>query len=89
VPGKRIAQFKVPVLEDGRRVWRDMKEFDSAAGAHAQWPAGTFANIVSLFLAQSGTRSTSVGDAEAYLLPARGLLDAAFGELRRLAGRGT
>ena len=89
VPGKRIAQFKVPMLEDGRRVWRDMKEFDSADGAHAQWPAGTFASIVNLFLSQSGIRGARVGDAEAYLLPARGLLDAAFGELRRLAARDT
>src|SRR5262245_38074969 len=26
-PGKRIARFKVPVVENGRRVWRDMAEF--------------------------------------------------------------
>jgi len=35
IPGKRIAQFKVPVSEGGRTVWRQMKEVDtSSAGAH-------------------------------------------------------
>jgi aminoglycoside 3-N-acetyltransferase len=87
VPNKRIARFTVPVLEEGRRVWREMEEFDTADGAHAQWPAGTFAKIVTLFLSQTGMPRSRVGDADTYLLPARGLLDVALAELRNLAAR--
>ena len=39
IPGKRVARYKVPVLEHGTRVWRDMEEFDTSEnGAHPNWP---------------------------------------------------
>ena len=51
-PDKRIARFQVPVLEDGRRVWRWMEEVDSSSeGAHAHWPDRFFAKIVDAHLA--------------------------------------
>jgi aminoglycoside 3-N-acetyltransferase len=43
MPGKRIARFKVPVEENGRRVWREMDEVDTAeGGAH---PHGRIASL--------------------------------------------
>jgi hypothetical protein len=30
MPDKRVARFKVPVVENGARVWRDMQEFDTS-----------------------------------------------------------
>ena len=47
IPGKRVARYKVPVLEHGTRVWRDMEEFDtSEKGAHPNWPDRFFARLV-------------------------------------------
>lgn len=47
ISGKRITHFQVPVQEDGRRVWRNMEEFDTSdAGVHANWPHRFFAKIV-------------------------------------------
>jgi len=46
IPGKRIVHYQVPVMEDGRRVWRDMEEFDTSGdGVHANWPDRFFAKI--------------------------------------------
>jgi len=86
IPGRRIARFKVPVSEDGLRVWRDMEEVDtSGAGAHPHWPNRFFARIVDAHLARTGNRGGRVGDAESYLLDARGLLDLALETMRAVA----
>lgn len=75
IPGRRIARFKVPVLEGGRRVWRDMAEFDtSSAGVHPSWPDRFFATIVGDYLAASGNPGGRVGDAISHLIPAADLL---------------
>jgi aminoglycoside 3-N-acetyltransferase len=79
IPDKRIARFKVPVEEDGRRVWRDMAEFDtSSRGAHAAWPDRFFARIVGAFLRRTGNAGGRVGDAPSFLFPSRGLLEFAL-----------
>jgi len=74
LPGKRIARFKVAVSENGRRVWRDMKEVDTAdAGAHPNWPNRFFARLVDSYLADAGNAGGTVGDAHSWLFPAREL----------------
>jgi aminoglycoside 3-N-acetyltransferase len=79
IPGKRVARYKVPVEEGGRRVWREMEEFDtSGEGVHANWPPRFFARIVDTYLARTGNAGGRVGDAECYLFSARGLLDFAL-----------
>ena len=86
IPDRRIARFKVPVLEDGVCVWREMKEYDtSSAGAHAHWPDRFFARIVDTYLAQTGNHGGHVGQAHCHLLPARGLLDFARPVMERVA----
>jgi aminoglycoside 3-N-acetyltransferase len=83
---KRIARFKVPVLVDGQRVWRDMAEVDtSSAGAHANWPESFFAKIVDGYLSETGNRGGLVGKALSHLLPVRGLLGYAQAEMKRVA----
>jgi aminoglycoside 3-N-acetyltransferase len=74
VPDKRVVRFKVPVLEDGRRVWRDMAEFDTSQPAHASWPERLFGEIVEGYLTMTGNNGALVGNARSYLLDARGLL---------------
>ena len=86
IPGKRIARFKVPVIENGARVWRDMAEFNTAGdGAHANWPDGFFAMITDAHLAATSNRGGKVGDAECYLLSARELLDFALPIMTQVA----
>jgi aminoglycoside 3-N-acetyltransferase len=75
-PGKRIACFEVPVLEDGQRVWRTMKEIDtSSEGAHQNWPDSFFRSIVDAYLEESGNGGGLVGDAETFVIEARPLFD--------------
>jgi aminoglycoside 3-N-acetyltransferase len=79
IPDKRIARFRVPVLEDGQRMWRPMEEVDtSGRGAHPHWPDRFFARIVDTYLAHQQNRGGLVGDAHAFVFDARGLLDFAL-----------
>jgi aminoglycoside 3-N-acetyltransferase len=86
IPDKRVARFKVPVLEGGARVWRDMAEVDtSGAGAHANWPARFFARLVDTHLAETGNRGGRIGDAWCHLFAARELLAFARPIMERVA----
>ena len=85
IPDKRVACFKVPIVEDGVRVWRDMKEYDTADGVHANWPDRFFARLVDSYLMASQNRGGRVGAARCHLLPARGLLAFARPLMERVA----
>jgi aminoglycoside 3-N-acetyltransferase len=74
IPDKIVARFKVPVLENGDRVWRDMAEYDTAERAHASWPEQFFAKIVDGFLESGNNHGGRVGNAQSYLMSARDLL---------------
>jgi aminoglycoside 3-N-acetyltransferase len=78
IPDKIVVRFKVPVRENGRRVWRDMEEFDTSRGVHANWPDRFFARLVDTYCANTGNRGDRVGDAHCVLLDARGLLEFAL-----------
>jgi aminoglycoside 3-N-acetyltransferase len=86
IPDKRIARFKVPMLEDGVRVWREMAEVDtSSEGAHASWPDRFFSVLVGGYLAKTINRGGGIGVAESYLFSARGLLEYALPEMEAIA----
>jgi aminoglycoside 3-N-acetyltransferase len=86
IPDKRIARFKVPIAENGVRVWRDMEEVNTAGdGAHANWPDRFFARIVDSHLAASANRGGRVGSGECYLIRASDLLDFAIPVMMRVA----
>ena len=88
IPDKRIARFRVPVAMNGTTVWRDMAEFDtSGAGVHPSWPDRFFAAIVDDYLANAGLTGSPVGNADAFLLDARGLLAFARPVMERVAAR--
>jgi aminoglycoside 3-N-acetyltransferase len=75
IPDKRVARFKVPIAENGTRVWRDMEEFDTADGAHANWPDRFFARLVDTHLTRTKNSGGRVGNARCFLLDARELLE--------------
>ena len=85
IPDKRVARFKVPVTELGRRVWRDMVEFDTSDRVHLNWPDRFFARLVDTYLAQTTNRGGRVGDAQCFLLDARGLLAFALSVMKAVA----
>jgi aminoglycoside 3-N-acetyltransferase len=74
IPDKQVAEFKVPVVENGTRVWREMKEFDTSAGAHAHWPDRFFSRLVDTHLATTRNTGAAVGDARCFLLDGGELL---------------
>jgi aminoglycoside 3-N-acetyltransferase len=86
IPGKRVVKFKVPVDENGTRVWREMEEFDSSgAGAHPNWPDRFFARLVDTHLRRSDNPGDHVGDARAFLLDSRGFLEFALRVMKAMA----
>lgn len=88
IPNKRIARFKVPVLQDGTRVWRAMAEYDTSNGVWPNLPHNYFALAVDGYLAVRGNRGARVGAAESFLLSAGGLRDHALALWREMgAGR--
>jgi aminoglycoside 3-N-acetyltransferase len=86
IPGKRVAKFAVPVLEDGRRVWRSTEEFDTSdEGAHPNWPDRFFGRLVDTYLQQTRNSGGRVGSARSFLLESRGLLALALEVMRAVA----
>jgi len=86
IPDKRVARYRVPVDENGRRVWRQQEEFDTSGdGVHPYWPDRFFARITDGYLASTGNAGGRVGDASSWLLPARGLLEFALPLMRAVA----
>jgi aminoglycoside 3-N-acetyltransferase len=85
VPGKRVVRFRVPVLENGRRVWREMSEYDTSKGAHPAWPDDIFSRIVDGHLRATHNEGALVGDARSFLIRARDLLAEALEIMRRIA----
>ena len=86
IPDKRVATFRVPVDDNGTRVWRDMEEFDtSSEGAHPHWPDRFFARLVDTYLSTTNNLGRHVGDARSYAFDARGLLDFALDCMRAVA----
>jgi aminoglycoside 3-N-acetyltransferase len=84
IPDKRIARFHVPVIENGRRVWKAMQEVDtSSAGAHPSWPDRFFSQIVDAHLTETSNAGGRVGQAQSFLTDSRGLLAVALREMRR------
>jgi aminoglycoside 3-N-acetyltransferase len=85
-PGKRIARYQVPVMENGCRVWRAMEEFDTSGdGVHANWPDRFFAKIIDGLLTQTRNNGARVGNAMTYIFSARELLDFALPLMKAVA----
>jgi aminoglycoside 3-N-acetyltransferase len=70
---KRLARYKVPLLQDGERVWLDVEEYDTGNGI-VQWEGGDyFPVIVAEYLAAGRGRVGTVGAARSCLFDAADL----------------
>lgn len=86
IPGKRVVRAEVPLLLDGRTVWRRIEEFDTSDPVVEGLPEGYFATVVEDFLATGrGVRGT-VGDAASVLVPAAEMADFAVRWLEERCG---
>ncbi|MBV8812172.1 MAG: AAC(3) family N-acetyltransferase [Acidobacteriaceae bacterium] len=85
IPDKRIARYQVPLIENGRRVWRNIEEFDTGDCVHPNWPDRFFAKIVDSFLIKTRNNGGRVGDAMTYVLSAPDLLDFALPLMKAVA----
>lgn len=77
VETKRWVEYEMPVLVEGKRTWRRIRELDSSLGAFASEDMGedAFGRITRDAIAAGIGRSGRVGNAESHLLPARGLVE--------------
>ena len=69
VPNKRTVRYKMPVLQDGQRVWVDVEEYDTSRGI-VDWPVDYFDAIVQDYVAAGRAYSGRVGAAQSHLFDA-------------------
>lgn len=72
VPNKWIDRYRMPILQNGQRVWMDFEEFDTTNGI-VDWPDNYFETIVKDYLATHPAQTGKVGGAKSYLLDAQSL----------------
>ena len=86
MPDLRIVTFEVPWMENGARVWKEIKEVDtSGTGAHPNWPDRFFAQHRQCVPGEDANRGGRVGHAHCFLFDAKGLLALALDEMRTVA----
>jgi len=83
IPGKRIARYECPILQNGTRVWRWFEEFDTSDPVVDGLPDGYFATVVGDFLATSSGRTSPVGTAPSILVKAAEVVPFAIGWLEK------
>lgn len=81
-PGKRVHRYETPLLIDGRVVWRQFEEFDTANPPDGL-PDDYFASVVTDFLATGKGRRGSVGAAPSVLVDAREIVPFAIAWIER------
>ncbi|MGQ9530441.1 MAG: aminoglycoside 3-N-acetyltransferase [Candidatus Bathycorpusculaceae bacterium] len=69
VPNKLVIRYKVPILQDGKRVWVDVEEFDTCGNVLPN-AAEYFEVIPREFFASGRGSSGKVGEAQSYLFDA-------------------
>lgn len=74
VPNKRIVHYKMPVLQNGKRTWVEIEEFDTSRGI-VDWQGDYFETIVREYLSYGKVCSGKVGAAQSYLLDAGDLTE--------------
>jgi aminoglycoside 3-N-acetyltransferase len=85
VPNKQVVHYKMPVLQDGKRVWMDIEEFDTCGGI-LPGAAEYFNAIPQEYTSLGRCRTGRVGTAESYLFDAADLVKFAVQWLEKKYG---
>jgi aminoglycoside 3-N-acetyltransferase len=67
LPHKRIDRYKMPILQDGKRVWIDVEEFDTTNGIADFGVGDYFREIGQSYVSAGYGQTGTVGEAQAYL----------------------
>jgi aminoglycoside 3-N-acetyltransferase len=83
IPHKRIFRYPAPILQNGKRVWLTIEEYDTGQSV-VDWPGGDYFEQIALEFRQAGYgRAGMVGAAPAYLCQAEDLRRFAVAWLER------
>lgn len=83
VPDKRVVNYRMPVLQNGKRVWVDLEEYDTD-GHIVDWQGEDYFAIIGREYLSSGRGgSGKVGEAKSYLFDAKDLVDFAVPWMER------
>lgn len=77
IKDKRIQRYKVPLLQNGERVWVDVEEYDTSEGI-CPWPERFFEKIIKKYFEATSIQPKKVGNADSYLVDAKSLVDFAI-----------
>ncbi|MCP4347664.1 MAG: aminoglycoside 3-N-acetyltransferase [Desulfobacterales bacterium] len=72
IPNKRMVHYKMPILQDGDKVWKDFEEYDFINGI-VPWPEDYFKSIVDEYIEKGNGVQGNVGMAECHLFDAKDL----------------
>lgn len=72
IPNKRTVRYKMPIIQNGDRVWKDFEEYDFINGI-VSWPEDYFKSIVDEYIEKGNGTQGTVGMAECHLLDANDL----------------
>jgi len=82
VPNKKIIHYKMPILCDGQRVWKDVEEYDTCGNVLPN-AEENFETIPQEYLAASKGKTGKVGQAKSYLFEAADFAKFAVGWLEK------
>lgn len=74
VKNKRIARYKMPMLQNGIRHWVDLEEFDTSEGIYDWKGEDYFILIMKAYIQDRQLMEAKVGEARAYLFDSRDLV---------------
>ncbi|ASQ90603.1 aminoglycoside 3-N-acetyltransferase [Prosthecochloris sp. GSB1] len=72
IPNKKIVRYKMPILQDGEKVWKDFEEYDFINGI-VPWPEDYFKSIVDEYIEKGNGVQGTVGMAQCHLFDAKDL----------------
>ncbi len=72
VPNKIIVRYKMPIILDGKRTWKEFEEYRFTNGI-VPWPDDYFKTIVDSYLEKGNGKRGKVGMARSYLFDANDL----------------
>jgi aminoglycoside 3-N-acetyltransferase len=87
IPSKRVIHHQYQVMINGSLRSVQAEEFDTSLPVLAEMPERYFEQIIREFIGRGGASSGPVGQAQAYLLPARELIEFAVGKMEREYGQ--